>query len=512
MTLDGPVGYLVSGTLIVPAGWTLDINAGVTFFFTTGSVGQLVVSGKLNAQGTAASPVVMTAATGQTWSGIVVNNPAHSNSADPLILQHTQITKTVQFGIDGGTRAPLYVDLDDIQISVECAAIHQHGELTGNVTNANLSVTGTGAPLNGIFADLKNLTFSVQNSGVNTVTVNNTSGSAYGISQFSTGHSGTISNLTLNVTASGDAGAIGILSSGAPTISGNTISATTTGVQVDSGSPTISNNAFTAVDSTSVGISGAACATVGGGNAFSGYASNNEIVLTGCTPATLTPTLTPTPTATPTATPTVTPIPTPADTATPTATATATPTPTSTPVIADLYVRTDGDDTNCNGMANVAYPGSGSGLACALASIPAAVTSASTGNTIHVAAGTYALTSDLTVTTTNLHFIGDPGASQIGPGSNPPVIDLTPAGANGRLLLNASGIILEGFEVERGGSFNSSTGAISGQGYKPVVRVGGESTGVTVRHNTVRGGRSGHRGRRLPGFLRVKRGHHGQHN
>ena len=97
----------------------------------------------------------------------------------------------------------------------------------------------------------------------------------------------------------------------------------------------------------------------------------------------------------------------------------------------------------------------------------------------------------MTVTTANLQFIGDPGASQIGPGSNPPVIDLTPAGSNGRLLLNASGIILEGFEVVRGGSFNSSTGAISGQGYKPVVRVGGGSTGVTVRHNTVRGGGRG---------------------
>ena len=195
-----------------------------------------------------------------------------------------------------------------------------------------------------------------------------------------------------------------------------------------------------------------------------------------------------------TPTQTETPTPTPADTATPT----ATPTPTS--AVGDLYVRTDGDDTNCNGTANAAYPGSGSGLACAFASLPAAVTNAVAGNTVVLAAGTYALTSDLTVTTANLHFIGDPGASQIGPGSNPPVIDLTPAGSNGRLLLNASGIILEGFEVVPGGSFNSSTGAISGQGYKPVLRVGGGSTGITVRHNTVRGGG------RSPGYVSGARG------
>ncbi len=55
-----------------------------------------------------------------------------------------------------------------------------------------------------------------------------------------------------------------------------------------------------------------------------------------------------------------------------------------------IYVRPDGDDTNCDGTADVAYPGSGGpGLACAVKTIQKGVDLVDTGGTVTVAAGIY---------------------------------------------------------------------------------------------------------------------------
>lgn len=64
------------------------------------------------------------------------------------------------------------------------------------------------------------------------------------------------------------------------------------------------------------------------------------------------------------------------------------------PVVANAaaatFVRPDGDDTNCDGTANVAYPGAGGpGLACAKQTIQAGVNVVDAGGTVSVAAGTY---------------------------------------------------------------------------------------------------------------------------
>ncbi len=55
-----------------------------------------------------------------------------------------------------------------------------------------------------------------------------------------------------------------------------------------------------------------------------------------------------------------------------------------------IYVRPDGDDTNCDGTADVAYPGSGGpGLVCAVKTIQKGVDLVDTGGTVTVAAGIY---------------------------------------------------------------------------------------------------------------------------
>ena len=55
-----------------------------------------------------------------------------------------------------------------------------------------------------------------------------------------------------------------------------------------------------------------------------------------------------------------------------------------------IFVRPDGDDTNCDGTADVAYPGSGGpGLACAVKTVQKGVDLVDTGGTVTVASGIY---------------------------------------------------------------------------------------------------------------------------
>ncbi|MBN2258190.1 MAG: hypothetical protein JW704_10250, partial [Anaerolineaceae bacterium] len=68
-----------------------------------------------------------------------------------------------------------------------------------------------------------------------------------------------------------------------------------------------------------------------------------------------------------------------------------------------IYVQPGGDDTNCDGTADVAYPGSGGpGLACAVATIQKGIDLVDAGGTVYVAAGTY--TENITFITTNKTF------------------------------------------------------------------------------------------------------------
>jgi len=75
--------------------------------------------------------------------------------------------------------------------------------------------------------------------------------------------------------------------------------------------------------------------------------------------------------------------------------------------VANVYVRPDGNDTNCDGTQNSANVGT-PGTACAKQTIEAAIAAASTGNTILVTAGTYAANNILV--DKSVSIIGAPGA------------------------------------------------------------------------------------------------------
>lgn len=118
--------------------------------------------------------------------------------------------------------------------------------------------------------------------------------------------------------------------------------------------------------------------------------------------------------------------------------------------ISPVFVRTDGSDANCDGTANVAYPGSGTGLACAKATIGGGIAVVDVGGTVNVASGVYneAVTIDKA-----LNLIGDPGDSTPGPGANAPILDGTGLSGLSAISLNqgVSGVVIRGFEIRNYG-------------------------------------------------------------
>ena len=71
-----------------------------------------------------------------------------------------------------------------------------------------------------------------------------------------------------------------------------------------------------------------------------------------------------------------------------------------------IFVRLDGNDVECDGTANVAYPGGTGPLPCAVQTIQQGVSLVDAGGVVNVAAGTYTLTSAVTVSTANVTLLG----------------------------------------------------------------------------------------------------------
>ncbi len=140
-TLDASKKYLLKGQVFVNDGQTLTIPAGTIIFGEKRSRATLIINrgGKLNVQGTANAPVVMTSAQDEgerdrgDWGGLVILGRARTNQPDPVI---EGIEPSVVFGGDN--------DNDDSgtirYLRVEYAGI----ELTPNNETNSITMGGVG--------------------------------------------------------------------------------------------------------------------------------------------------------------------------------------------------------------------------------------------------------------------------------------------------------------------------------------------------------------------------------
>jgi len=86
ITLDASTKYVLTGALIVKDGGTLNIPAGTVIEAVGGQIAYIAVAqgGKINVNGTAMNPVVMTSSdkTPGSWGGLVICGKAPTNKAD----------------------------------------------------------------------------------------------------------------------------------------------------------------------------------------------------------------------------------------------------------------------------------------------------------------------------------------------------------------------------------------------------------------------------------------------
>lgn len=139
-----------------------------------------------------------------------------------------------------------------------------------------------------------------------------------------------------------------------------------------------------------------------------------------------------------------------------------------------IYVRPGGDDTNCDGTADVDYPGGTGPLACAVKTIQKGVDLVDAGGTVNVAAGTYA--GNVTIGK-SLTLLGDPGDATPGPGPNAPVIDGGSTPGSAFFLANGvSHVTIKGFEMR---NYTSNDNGV-GNGISAWV---GSTSDITVQDN-----------------------------
>ncbi|MEO8084215.1 MAG: right-handed parallel beta-helix repeat-containing protein [Ardenticatenales bacterium] len=148
-----------------------------------------------------------------------------------------------------------------------------------------------------------------------------------------------------------------------------------------------------------------------------------------------------------------------------------------------IYVRTDGDDSACNGTVDA---GVGSAPNCAVKTIQKGIDIVDSGGTVHVGAGTY---------------IGDVNANKpvtlLGAGSGSTTIKgplAAPAGTT--LTVNALNVVIDGFTITREGNapatwndpgINSAGIAIQSAGKSMEVRntvLTGNRTGIDINDNS----------------------------
>ena len=104
-----------------------------------------------------------------------------------------------------------------------------------------------------------------------------------------------------------------------------------------------------------------------------------------------------------------------------------------------VYVRTDGDDTYCDGTADAAYPGGGPGLSCAVQTIQKGVDLVDPGGTVYVRTGTYVLSTVVNLNKAGITLDGD--------GAGATIVQVS--GTGDRFDISADGVTLKDFEIQK---------------------------------------------------------------
>ncbi|MCB0199699.1 MAG: right-handed parallel beta-helix repeat-containing protein [Anaerolineae bacterium] len=130
-----------------------------------------------------------------------------------------------------------------------------------------------------------------------------------------------------------------------------------------------------------------------------------------------------------------------------------------------IYVRPGGDDALCNGTVDVDYSG-GVAPNCAVQTIGQGVTLVDPGGTVFVRAGTYVVSSLVTINKAGVTLDGD--------GAGATIVQVS--GTGDRFNIAASGVTLQDFEIEK-------TDTAGGQ---DIIRIS-NGNNVSIKNNTIHG-------------------------
>lgn len=151
VTLDASKVYNLTGTLVIANGGVLNIPAGTTIKASEGYGTYIMVAqgGKLNANGTAAAPVVMTAASANAtsgyWGGIVINGKAPiSGTAAGATASCEMNADFIYGGTDAADNSGTLTYLIIKYAGARSSADVEHNGLT-------LDAVGSGTTINNIY-------------------------------------------------------------------------------------------------------------------------------------------------------------------------------------------------------------------------------------------------------------------------------------------------------------------------------------------------------------------------
>ncbi|QLQ06874.1 MAG: right-handed parallel beta-helix repeat-containing protein [Anaerolineae bacterium] len=128
-----------------------------------------------------------------------------------------------------------------------------------------------------------------------------------------------------------------------------------------------------------------------------------------------------------------------------------------------IYVRTDGDDTLCNGTADA---GAGSAPNCAVQTIQKGIDLVDPGGTVYVRTGVYVLSAVVNVNKTGITLDGD--------GAGATIVQVS--GSGDRFDISASGVTMQDFEIEKTDT----------AGPQDIIRISNGNS-VTIKNNTIHG-------------------------